>query len=68
MKQIISVRELEVPEGVTLEVKGRCVRVKGPRGTFCTSQVSVSVRYLPPLAPRDSIPVNLYVRQQPNRK
>ncbi len=34
MKQIISQRELDIPEGITVEVKGRNVRVKGPRGAF----------------------------------
>ena len=33
-------RTLPIPEGVTVEVKGRHVRVKGPRGTlqreYCT--------------------------------
>ena len=32
MKQIIASRTVDIPEGVTMEVKARKVRVKGPRG------------------------------------
>lgn len=32
MKQLISSRTLVIPEGVSVEVKARRVRVKGPRG------------------------------------
>lgn len=32
MKLLHSSRTVEVPEGITLEVKARQVRVKGPRG------------------------------------
>ncbi|KAL4448059.1 hypothetical protein ABPG75_005278 [Micractinium tetrahymenae] len=34
MKQLISSRTLVIPEGVSVEVKARRVRVKGPRGTL----------------------------------
>ncbi len=32
MKVLHSSRVVDIPEGITLEVKGRQVRVKGPRG------------------------------------
>lgn len=32
MKQIIASRTVDIPEGITFEVKARKVRVKGPRG------------------------------------
>ena len=32
MKQIIASRTVDIPEGITMEVKARKVRVKGPRG------------------------------------
>ena len=32
MKQIVASRTVDIPEGITLEVKARKVRVKGPRG------------------------------------
>jgi ribosomal protein L6P/L9E len=34
MKLLEVSRTLPIPAGVTVEVKGRCVRVKGPRGTL----------------------------------
>ncbi|GLC37649.1 60S ribosomal protein L9 [Pleodorina starrii] len=34
MKQLLSSRTLPVPDGISIEVKGRAVRVKGPRGTL----------------------------------
>ena len=34
MRLIASTRTLEIPSDVTIEVKARKVRVKGPRGTF----------------------------------
>lgn len=34
MRQIISSRAIEIPEGVTVEVKARRVTVTGPRGTL----------------------------------
>ncbi|GAX80157.1 hypothetical protein CEUSTIGMA_g7595.t1 [Chlamydomonas eustigma] len=34
MKLLVSSSTLEIPAGVTVEVKGRAVRVKGPRGTL----------------------------------
>lgn len=34
MKILESSRTLAIPDGVTIEVKGRAVRVKGPRGTL----------------------------------
>jgi len=34
MKQLIAQHELDIPEGVKIEVKGRRVRVTGPRGTL----------------------------------
>jgi len=33
MRLIASTRTLEIPDDVTIEVKARKVRVKGPRGT-----------------------------------
>ena len=38
MKLLHSTREVVVPEGLSLEVKARQVRVKGPRGEHITSQ------------------------------
>jgi len=32
MKQIIASKTVDFPEGITVEVKARKVRVKGPRG------------------------------------
>lgn len=32
MKQLLTTRDITIPEGVTVEVKARKVRVKGPRG------------------------------------
>lgn len=34
MKQLISSRQITIPDGVTVEVKARKVRVKGPRGKY----------------------------------
>ncbi|KXZ49787.1 hypothetical protein GPECTOR_19g238 [Gonium pectorale] len=34
MKQLLASRTLPVPAGISIEVKGRAVRVKGPRGTL----------------------------------
>ncbi|GIL66010.1 hypothetical protein Vafri_19640 [Volvox africanus] len=34
MKQLLSSRTLPIPDGISIEVKGRAVRVKGPRGTL----------------------------------
>ncbi|KAI8820448.1 ribosomal protein L6, alpha-beta domain-containing protein [Fimicolochytrium jonesii] len=34
MKSIIQEKDIKIPEGVTLDVKSRIVRVKGPRGTL----------------------------------
>ena len=34
VKQLIAQHELEVPEGIKVEVKGRRVRVTGPRGAW----------------------------------
>ena len=34
MKQLISSKTITIPDGVTVEVKARKVRVKGPRGEF----------------------------------
>jgi len=34
MKQLIATKTLPLPEGVTVEVKARKIRVKGPRGTL----------------------------------
>jgi len=34
MKLLSSKRTVDIPEGLTIEVKGRQVRVKGPRGTL----------------------------------
>jgi ribosomal protein L6P/L9E len=38
MKLLHSTREVVVPEGLSLEVKARQVRVKGPRGEHIRSQ------------------------------
>ena len=43
MKQLIAQHELDIPEGVTLEVKGRRVRCKGPRGTFARSPMAWAI-------------------------
>jgi large subunit ribosomal protein L9e len=32
MRLLVASRTLAIPEGVTIEVKARSVRVKGPRG------------------------------------
>lgn len=32
MKALLTTRDLDIPEGVSVEVKARKVRVKGPRG------------------------------------
>ncbi len=32
MKQLVASRTLAIPDGVSIEVKARKVRVKGPRG------------------------------------
>ena len=32
MKQLVASRTLVIPEGISVEVKARKVRVKGPRG------------------------------------
>ncbi|KAK9832074.1 hypothetical protein WJX81_004111 [Elliptochloris bilobata] len=34
MKQIVASRTVDIPEGITMEVKARKVRVKGPRGSL----------------------------------
>merc|ERR550514_452707 len=34
MKQIFSSKEIDIPEGVTVEIKSRLVKVTGPRGTM----------------------------------
>jgi large subunit ribosomal protein L9e len=34
MKQICQTRDITIPEGVTIEIKARKVRVKGPRGVL----------------------------------
>ena len=34
MKLLTATRTLDIPAGVTVEIKGRRVRVKGPRGTL----------------------------------
>ncbi|GIL84584.1 hypothetical protein Vretimale_14595 [Volvox reticuliferus] len=34
MKLLLSSRTLSIPNGISIEVKGRAVRVKGPRGTL----------------------------------
>jgi large subunit ribosomal protein L9e len=34
MKLLSATRTLDIPAGVTVEIKGRRVRVKGPRGTL----------------------------------
>jgi hypothetical protein len=39
MKQLIASRTLAIPDGVSIEVKARKVRVKGPRGEWCCSPV-----------------------------
>lgn len=36
MKQLVASRTLAIPDGVSIEVKARKVRVKGPRGEFAT--------------------------------
>ena len=46
MKLLHSTREVVVPEGLSLEVKARQVRVKGPRGE--THQESVTASCFPP--------------------
>ena len=40
MKLLHSSRTLDIPEGITLEVKARTVRVKGPRGESFTTTLS----------------------------
>ena len=47
MKQLIAQHELEVPEGISVEVKGRRVRVKGPRGMHAPPHPSQPIS-LPP--------------------
>jgi len=37
MKLLTASRTLSIPEGVTVEIKGRRVRVKGPRGVLIKS-------------------------------
>ncbi|KAK9760538.1 60S ribosomal protein L9B, partial [Basidiobolus ranarum] len=34
MKDIYKEEELTIPEGVTVDIKSRTIRVKGPRGTL----------------------------------
>ncbi len=41
VKQLIAQHELEVPEGVKIEVKGRRVRVTGPRGAWALPAISL---------------------------
>ena len=48
MKQLIAQHELEIPEGITVEVKGRRVRVKGPRGARTPPQAGSAVFSLLP--------------------
>lgn len=48
MKLLASKRAVEIPEGLTIEVKGRQVRVKGPRG----ANLSPAGRRPPMLASR----------------
>jgi len=43
MKLLVSSRTVTIPDGVTIEVKGRAVRVKGPRGTLSRDFKHLSV-------------------------
>jgi large subunit ribosomal protein L9e len=43
MKLLTATRTLSIPEGVTVEIKGRRVRVKGPRGTLTKSFTHLDV-------------------------
>ncbi|KAJ3412926.1 60S ribosomal protein L9 [Chytridiales sp. JEL 0842] len=43
MKHIVQERDIAVPEGVTVDIKARRVRVKGPRGTLFKSFQHVNV-------------------------
>jgi large subunit ribosomal protein L9e len=43
MRLLEASRTLTIPENVTVEVKGRAVRVKGPRGTLQREYIAVAV-------------------------
>jgi large subunit ribosomal protein L9e len=34
MRDVLQTEELEVPEGITIEIKSRVIKVTGPRGTL----------------------------------
>ncbi len=50
MKQLVSSRTIDIPDGVQIEVKARKVRVKGPRGESrlpaCCTRVSMASEQL----------------------
>lgn len=59
MRLLQASRQVTIPEDVTVEVKGRQVRVKGPRGTIIFK--SIPVRFL--ILAEDSPCLLLSVRQ-----
>jgi large subunit ribosomal protein L9e len=48
MRDVLQTEELEVPEGVTIEIKSRVIKVTGPRGTLTKNvrHVDMDIRVL----------------------
>jgi hypothetical protein len=61
MKLIKSTRTLDIPEGVTVEVKARHVRVTGPRGRrFALAAGEMGAGYGAAVPPIGSVMVQIY--------
>lgn len=56
MKLIKASQSLAIPEGVELSVKARKIRVKGPRGAFCSLDLTVAVAAVLPVMQQAACP------------
>ncbi|KAI6035147.1 ribosomal protein L6, alpha-beta domain-containing protein [Pisolithus orientalis] len=61
MRDILKTEELDIPEGVTVEIKSRVIKVTGPRGTLTKNVRHVDMDIRAVKAGKDKIKVTLAV-------
>ncbi|KAI6047415.1 ribosomal protein L6 [Pisolithus marmoratus] len=63
MRDILKTEELDIPEGVTVEIKSRVIKVTGPRGTLTKNVRHVDMDIRAVKSGKDKIKVTLAVWQ-----